>query len=214
MNKIFLPLIDNGTGIVKARYAYSALAGLSGRGLAMARFSQPYPTRALNMATSAFLSTDCDEMLVIDCDIGFNRSDVDMLLSHDVPLVYGIYPKKTLPLEWCLATLTDESPFGGPEPLCEVRRAGRGFMRVHRSVFEKMKPLVPSYTNHGGEEWQFWHEGCDNDGEWRSEDWWFCDNWRKLGGKVLVDQRIVLTHVGDFAYGLENNALANAQANK
>ena len=81
-------------------------------------------------------------------------------------------------------------------------------MRVHRSVFEAMKPLVPEYHNHGRAEWQFWQEGCDNDGEWRSEDWWFCDNWRNLGGKVMVDQTICLQHIGDYAYGspIPNNS--------
>jgi hypothetical protein len=206
--KRFYPLIDNGTGIIKAQYCYDALVALGGRGAVLGRVSQPYPTRSLNMATATFLSTDCEEMVVIDMDIHFTREDVDKLLSHDVPLVYGLYPKKALPLQWCVATLTDESPFGGDEPLVEVKRAGRGFMRVHRSVFEKMKPLVPEYHNHGRPEWQFWHEGCDNDGEWRSEDWWFCDNWRKLGGKVLVDQTICLQHIGDYSYGapIPNNS--------
>lgn len=202
--KRFLPLIDNGTGTAKAQFCYDALAGLTGRGLSIARVSQPYPTRAMNMATGIFLASDADEMLVIDMDISFTRADVDNLLSHDVPLVYGLYPKKTLPLEWCMATLTDESPFDGTESLCEVRRAGRGFMRVHRSVFEAMKSLVPEYHNHGGPEHQFWHEGCsDKSAEWKSEDWWFCDNVRKLGMKVLIDQRIVLKHIGEFAYGTE-----------
>jgi len=206
--KRFYPLIDNGTGIIKAQYCYDALVALGGRGAVLGRVSQPYPTRSLNMATATFLSTDCEEMVVIDMDIHFTREDVDKLLSHDVPLVYGLYPKKALPLQWCVATLTDENPFGGDEPLVEVKRAGRGFMRVHRSVFEKMKPLVPEYHNHGRPEWQFWHEGCDNDGEWRSEDWWFCDNWRKLGGKVLVDQTICLQHIGDYSYGapIPNNS--------
>ena len=206
--KLFVPLLDNGTGNIKAQYCYDALVALTGRGIVLSRTSQPYPTRSLNMCSTTFLSTDCDSMLVIDMDIHFTREDVDKLLSHDVPLVYGLYPKKALPLQWCVATLTDESPFGGDEPLVEVKRAGRGFMRVHRSVFEKMKPLVPEYHNHGRPEWQFWHEGCDNDGEWRSEDWWFCDNWRKLGGKVLVDQTICLQHIGDYSYGspIPNNS--------
>ena len=205
---LFIPLLDNGTGIVKAQYCYDALIALGGRAASIARFSQPYPTRIMNMATATFLSSNCSTMIIVDMDIHFTREHVDKLLSHDVPLVYGLYPKKALPLQWCVATLTDECPFGGDEPLVEVKRAGRGFMRVHRSVFEAMKPLVPEYHNHGRAEWQFWQEGCDNDGEWRSEDWWFCDNWRNLGGKVMVDQTICLQHIGDYAYGspIPNNS--------
>jgi hypothetical protein len=33
-----------------------------------------------------------------------------------------------------------------------------------------------------------------------SEDWTFCENWRDLGGKIWVDTRVLLRHVGSYVF--------------
>ena len=33
-----------------------------------------------------------------------------------------------------------------------------------------------------------------------SEDWTFCENWRDLGGKVYIDKRVLLKHVGTYVF--------------
>lgn len=188
-------------GLVRAGYVVSMFRAMGGRSIMFGCVSNPYPTRAMNVATQMFLDSDADEMLVIDTDIKFDRDAVDAILSHDLPLVFGLYPKRQLPLEPCVYPLSDENPFGGESQLVEVRRAGRGFMRANRSVFERMKSLIKSYKFQGKIENEFWSEGVNESGEWVSEDWNFCDNWRKLGEKILVDQTICLQHIGDFCYG-------------
>jgi hypothetical protein len=224
--KYFAPLIENGTGMVRAEWAYSAIRSFGGRLHRSCRISCPYPTRAMNQATGAFMRSDCTHMVIIDTDLRFEPHDLDMLLSHDVPLVFGCYYKKKLPLERCYVpfgqnerirklmefvtanpTVTppeeltkEENPFGGDEPLVEVMRCGRGFMKVSRDVFEMMKPNAVTYDAHGPLELDYWKEGVWDE-EWLSEDWKFCDDWRALGGKVLIDQRIKLFHHGDYGFG-------------
>lgn len=212
MKKIFVPILDNGGGSVKTAYMESFLKafGSGGYNVFIKRASDSHPNRGMNKITADFLESDCDEMLVIDGDIVFGRQQIDFLFEHDLPLVYGAYPKRQRKLALCLCTLDGFEP--DPEAtLIEVRRAGRGFMRVHRRVFEAMKcpqGFAEAYENHGRLEWDFWASGVimgeksqiDGSPEWLSEDWMFCERARALGYKIMVDQRIHLGHVGDIQF--------------
>lgn len=210
--KIFLPILDNGGGSVKTAYMESVLQafGSGGYNVFIKRASDSHANRGMNKITADFLESDCDEMLVIDGDIVFGRQQVDFLFEHDLPLVYGAYPKRQREMSLCLCTLEGFEPDPAAK-LIEVRRAGRGFMRVHRSVFEKMKSSgdIDKYRNHGRPEWSFWDSGVvygsssqlDNqDPEWLSEDWMFCERARRQGYRIMVDQRIHLGHIGDIQF--------------
>lgn len=158
----------------------------------------------MNIATNEFLNSGADEMLVIDTDLVFQPWQLASLLSHDQPLVFGLYPKKspglTFPVEW----LTEENPFSknpfsnDAPRLVEVKRVARGLMRAHRSVFEKLSLYVPQYTDA--------HSGQRSFSIWKtlpgghSEDFAFCDLWRFSGGRVLVDQRASVQHEGSAVY--------------
>jgi hypothetical protein len=218
--KIFLPILDNGGGSVKTAYMESVLQafGSGGYNVFIKRASDSHPNRGMNKITADFLESDCDEMLVIDGDIVFGRQQIDFLFEHDLPLVYGAYPKRQREMALCLCTLDGFVPDPAAK-LIEVRRAGRGFMRVHRKVFENMRALPGStvagnvfarfYENHGRPEWSFWDSGVvggsmsqldDGAPEWLSEDWLFCERARALGYRIMVDQRIHLGHVGDIQF--------------
>lgn len=196
---LFLPIIDNGMGLSRTSWALSMLGAFSGRAFVARSISYPYPDGAMNIATADFLESDCDEMLVVDTDIVFTREQIDHLLSHDEPLVFGVYPKKEIGLIYPTEpTEENPQPFSGSSILCEVRRTARGFMRVHRSVFEAMKPHVSQYTcaQTGRECWAFWRVLLGG----HSEDFAFCDLWRSLGGKILIDRRCAVQHEGSAAY--------------
>lgn len=157
--------------------------------------------RAMNKAACNFLSSDCDLWLNIDADIDFTAEHVRRLIAWELPLVYGIYPKKEEATNPCLSTF--EELITRDDGLMEVKRCGRGFMCVRREVLEKMKDdnggPAEGYDNHGRPEWDFFHSGVVNR-EWLSEDWRFCDRARALGIPVLVDPRIVLGHEGCKMY--------------
>lgn len=166
--------------------------------------SYPYPDGAMNIASNDFLRAGADEMLVIDTDIRFSPRHVSFLLEHDEPLVFGLYPKKEVGLTFPMEGLTDENPFDlnpllpGIPPLVEVKRVARGFMRMKREVLEKMIPHVPTFKDEqsGQVLHQFWQTLPGG----HSEDFAFCDLWRKMGGRVLVDQRITAQHEGSAVY--------------
>ncbi len=196
---IFLPLIDNGMGLCRMDYTGSLLNAMSGRDFEWTRVGYPYPEGARNIATHEFLESKCDRMLMIDGDMVFTREHVNMILSHDVPIVGGVYCKKKLGLHLVLDSdsVFSKTPMAANvNPLVEVNWTGTGFMMIHRSVFEKMKPNAPECEMEGMRMNAFWRNELGGHGE----DVNFCNAWRALGGKVFVDQRCTLQHEGHAVY--------------
>lgn len=207
MAKLFFPVIDNGGGISQTAWGMSMFAlGLSGfmRGheVVAQGLSYPYPDGALNVATADFLETDCDRMVIIDTDESFEPRHVQMLLSHDVPFVAGLYCKKQPGFTLVFEPIGETNPFSSDpnegDPLVEVARVARGFLSVHRSVFELIAPSVPEYLDAqtGRMQRQFWRTLPGG----HSEDFEFCDRYRSLGGRVLVDKRVVVYHHGNIRF--------------
>ncbi len=128
--------------------------------------------------------------MFIDSDIIFDDHHISFLMESDEPILAGIYCKKSKGIEPCINTLPGmpaETPCGG---YVEIARAGTGFLRIHRSVLEKMKgpkdatdlqnflnDYAAYYVNHGNDEWDFFSVGVRNR-EYLSEDWFFCDRAR------------------------------------
>lgn len=164
------------------------------------RISDSHPGRARNRAAANFLATDCDYLLFIDSDIIFSRQHIEWLNESAEPVLAGIYCLKQREIKPCFVTLPGFQPTatGG---YIKVKRTGTGFLRIHRSVFEALKSEAIRYTNHGRDEWDFFRSGV-SDGEWLSEDWFFCDEVRRVGFDVVVDTRIQLGHEGKIVYPL------------
>ncbi len=206
---IFLPLIDNGHGSIRANFLLSILRGFKDRDLHIDRFSDSLPSRARNRASAHFLrETNRDYIWFIDSDIIFDENHIAMAMESDEQILAGIYCKKSKGIEPCINTLPGhvETQCGGYQ---EIARAGTGFLRIHRSVLERMKDCGEDnpnwsmhYTNHGKDEWDFFQVGVVNK-EYLSEDWYFCDKARGLGFKVILDTRIQLRHEGSAVFPLE-----------
>ncbi len=186
-------------------------------------------TRARNELTRLFLESDCTHLMFIDADIAFDGSAVPALLDADDDIVCGIYPKKEVDwgaveraAEAGRSSLRDYAGSfvfnmvreGYSETnergLLEVRHAGTGFMLIRRSVFEALAPHVPTYRvssnrdEHGEFVKPLVHEffatSIDSTGALLSEDYHFCDLWRRYGGRVFVQPFIRLEHIGTYTY--------------
>lgn len=158
----------------------------------------------MNIIGNAFLKTTCDEMWITDQDIVFLPQHVNWLFEHDVPYVGGIVPKRTLGLELAIFNyepLADDPHAAGVNPLVDAS-CGRGFVRIHRGVFESLIPHVPTYRDdqetHGNGELRYEFFRSKPGGH--SEDFSFCELYRKHGGKTFIDQRVVLQHEGNILY--------------
>lgn len=93
----------------------------------------------------------------------------------------------------------------------EVRHAGTGLMLIKRRVFEVLKNHVPSYVNnmttqnkglvHEDEIHEYFATSIDPKfNVLLSEDYHFCDLWRKNGGKVFIAPWANLTHTGSYEF--------------
>lgn len=194
---IFYPIIDNGMGLSVTGWAVSMMAALQGQSV-FCHLSTPYPGYAMDIATKQFLESDCDEMIVIDTDLVFKPQDLAHLREHDEPLVFGLYSKRTVKFDPPVVPIVgQENPALQPGVLWEVQKTARGFMRVHRSVFETMRPHVKLMENtEFGSMHCYWPTSYDG----TSEDFAFCAKWRELGGRVLIDKRVFVGHVGQAKF--------------
>lgn len=207
--KVFAPIIHNGLGMVMSEFMVSFLHAMEGRRYEVDHIGDSLASRAMNRISATFLESDCDEIFVWDTDINATREQISMLFSHDLPIVFGLYPIKEPGLKLCASHETGEFPVTD-EPLIEMRRSGRGFVRIHREVFERMKMenggKAAPYYNHGRVEWDFWSPGVYQPplavlpDEYLCENWAFCEHARELGYKIMVDQRISLQHRGLINY--------------
>lgn len=180
-------------------------------------------TRARNTLTAVFLASRHSHLLFVDADIEFHPRDVLRLLVADKDLVCGIYPKKSVAVEFPLNWLP-----GSHQQLNRCQTSGAieilegptGFMLIHRRVFDAMLQAWPGLRYRGpsflSAEQQRWnaaffdaelHPGeyaedgtAIRDGHYLSEDFAFCRRWRELGGQVWAIPEIELRHHGMHAF--------------
>jgi len=186
-------------------------------------------TRGRNEMVRWFLETENTHLMFIDADIGFPAEGVPALLAAEAHIACGIYPRKEIDWDQVekaaregkegLADYAGAFVFNmsGSEHaetdergVFEVRHGGTGFMLIRREVFEKLKPHVQTYRtssfqNENGEyakplTYEFFATSVDAGGAMLSEDYHFCELWRKHGGKIYANPFIPLTHVGTYLY--------------
>lgn len=128
-----------------------------------------------------------------------NRPDIK---SNELELVTGDFVFNPLP---------GVKQFSVAEPI-EVLEIGTGFMMIKREVFLKFseefphlkyKPDHVGQANFDGsrEIHMFFDTVIDPDtGRYLSEDYFFCQSWRKIGGKIFVCPWMKTRHVGSYAF--------------
>ena len=188
-------------------------------------------TRGRNELARVFLESGKDYLMFIDADISFDGKAVAQMLAGDRGIACGIYPKKEVNWESvkraALAGKTDLEEHTGTfvfnmvgdehqetdiEGFIEVRHGGTGFMLIKRQVFEELAPHVPTYRTSSFKDpetdefikpltYEFFATSIDESGALLSEDYHFCELWRKHGGKIYAHPFIPLEHVGTYTYG-------------
>jgi len=98
------------------------------------------------------------------------------------------------------------------DDLVEVQDLGTGFMMIKRHVLEGMRERYPDlkYRNQPflqqGEglpefSYGFFDTMYDPDtGYYLSEDYAFCRRWQAMGGKVMIDRKLALNHIGTYEF--------------
>ena len=155
-------------------------------------------------------NTEHEYLFFLDSDIGFNPEDVLKLLSHQVDIVSGVYPMKTIPIRYCYNTIQPEQRRGD---LVKIEGNGMGFVFIHRNVFLNMAQNFPDLkyipstndSNHPptqaemNHSYHYFMEHKENN-SFMSEDKSFFHRARMLGYDVWLDTSIKLQHIGSHIF--------------
>lgn len=187
-------------------------------------------TRARNELVRLFLDKGFDYLMFVDADISFDGHAVATLMAADRDIVCGMYPKKEIDWKKVEAAAKSNkenlADYGGAfvfnmvgekaetdnDGCIEIRHGGTGFMLIKRRVFEILAPHVPTYRTSSFKDpetneyikpvtHEFFATSIDDNNTLLSEDYHFCDLWRKHGGKVYANPFIKLEHVGTYVFG-------------
>lgn len=173
----------------------------------------PYLPTARNTLVAMFMKDkDATDLLFIDADVGFDASVIPKLLSRPEEIVAGIYPLKRDKVGWPVHMKTLDNIPLGRDGLIEADLLPTGFMRIKRTVFEKMMVAYPHLQYKDSvvetlgdgtlrQAWDFFHMGIDAERQrWTSEDFAFCQRWSEMGGRLWIEPNITFSHVGRKAF--------------
>jgi hypothetical protein len=164
-------------------------------------------SRARSTAASIFLRSECDVLVMIDHDLGWQPGDLQRLIAgarHTRGVVGGLYPKRTFGKGFASRILEEGAHAIPSNVLVEAEYVSTGFFAVHREVVEGVAATMP-LTN--GDFWPLFlpmlsPPRADGRPEYLSEDWAFCERARNLGFPLYLDLAPVLTHTGRHTYRL------------
>ena len=93
-----------------------------------------------NQVATDALARGFEELFWIDADIAFDPEAVDRFRGHGLPIVAGLYPKKSMrSLSSRLFSTTKEVVLGAGGGLIEIRYAAGGFLYTRREVYEAIQ---------------------------------------------------------------------------
>ena len=183
--------------------------------------------RARNRLVADFLESDCTHMLFLDSDITFNPESLLRMLWANLGVVGGVYPKKQMrwqgafnhartagstpetTAEAALSYVVNALPNGKGKMVRDcfsVSYVGTGFLLIQRPVIEAM---VKQYRK------LRYTDDCPDAAprtipalfdykivgdRYLSEDYYFCDLWRRMGGTVWAAANCPLAHAGSHVF--------------
>lgn len=189
-------------------------------------YNESLITRARNTLVHTFMNnTKYTHLLCLDADIEFDSEDIIKMLDYNKPLVGGLYPKKKINWEKItelvnqnnttvltldtiqsltkepVTILLDDLTINTNDDFIETRYTGTGILLIQRNVLEKMRESFPNDIYNVANTIYFRYFDTElKNGIYLSEDYWFCDRWRELGGHIYIYTKFRCRHWGTYAY--------------
>ena len=166
---------------------------------------------ARNMVFSQAYKGPFTHLLFVDADVSWEPGSIERMLSWNVDLILGAYPKRADNAGYPVRTKPGVRNFVDPitrEPrpdgLMLVDGGPTGLMLISRACMDRM---VNEYEDHwyedarvpGRKAWNIFVFAVRNNKR-VTEDMYFCERWRAMGGEVWVDPHLMLHHHGDKTY--------------
>lgn len=187
-------------------------------------------TRARNELTRIFLESNSQYLMFIDGDISFDDNAILTLLKADRDISCATYPAKQINWSqiekaaeksktklknyaglYVMHVVDKEKNFKPDQDgMLEIDHGGTGFMMIKRNVFEKLSNHVPEYRRSNTKDSttkefiepitkEFFATSI-KDNLLLSEDYHFCELWKKQGGKIFINPFIKLQHIGSYEF--------------
>jgi len=169
--------------------------------------------KARNVLLWLARQTKASKILWIDSDINCGPAQIERILSHDVDLVGGAYPKKQIPLTW----VGEHIPGDYMGDLAPMLHLGTGFLLHTMKMIDEIIINFPNIAYHSDEDYgdfvknDIFHDvfsmGVVDDTWWKTsypryitEDYYLSYRWRKIGGKAWLDTKCQCGHIGYADY--------------
>lgn len=192
------------------------LAALRAKGISafVGTRADPILHEGRNRLAQAYVASSYTHLLMVDSDVGFKPETVFAMLDRDVDFAAGAVPMRSY--DWPkieravalgrdhperfgtrFAVVLEEEPLAGAS-WWPVARVGGAFMLLTRRVFEKVAEGTPhlAWTDKQGKQKHNYFDTEIVNGEPWSEDFAFCNRWRKAGGVIWLYADATFTHEG------------------
>lgn len=175
-------------------------------------------SHARNVLVAKFMEHDATDLLFLDSDVAFGPGVFSRLMTHQPEIVAGVYRAKCDEVRYPVAPIDGGALQDTETGLLEVKHIPFGLVRIRRSAIEKLIAAEPDnwfYANNAD------RTKCHalfnteiSDRTFWGEDFYFCNKWRAIGGRVYVDPEFRLAHVnsdgksyaGSFAEWLRSHS--------
>ncbi len=139
-----------------------------------------------------FMDSDCDVLFFIDADLGWDPAGFVRMILDPHEFITGMYPAKSEDLKF-----HSRGWMNGHSYMRETNRAPGGFLKITRSVMEKMHKAYPELKAHfrGRDIHMLW-DTMILKGEPLGEDFSFGERWVQIGGQIWIDPDIDFEHLG------------------
>lgn len=173
--------------------------------------------KARNNLVQQFIDRKGDSLFFIDADQGWSSQAFIKMVRDDHEFIAAAVPKKLDETTFNNADLiiNEKGQCTVEGNLLKTKTIGTGFMRLKRSVIEKMVAAYPETYRPGDGGPQPLHpllfETKIIDGQFWGEDLVFCKKWEEIGGSIWIEPNVNLQHVGRKTW--KGNFLEFLQAN-
>lgn len=184
--------------------------------------------KARNELVAHFLSSHYTDLLFIDDDMKWSPNDVLRLLASDKPVIGGVGRMRVQkpnsdPAVWCWRPKLDGDGNLRQDDMgaIEVLGFGAAFMMINKVVFDRMIDAYPDWKRAGAPDWpeeirqhyfEFFRQNHEGEAGEVSEDYVFCDRWRRMDEEVWVDPTIRLGHIGSWNFSGSIEEILSAAA--
>lgn len=177
--------------------------------------------RARNYIVDNFIRSGATHLIFIDADIQFRPEDVVELLRQDKDIIGTHYTSKNINWENIVRASVDKMHLvagdlsynvSNPDRVMETNVLPTGFMMVKRHVFLKIQVAYPEYfyrPDHSGMKsfngtryiQMFFNSSIDPETQMLMNEYeFFCNTWKKIGGKIYTCPWTTTTHIGIHKY--------------